>query len=128
MIFGVGVDTVLINRVEKLWQRYGTKFANKVLHPKEAQNIQDWPRPGTYLAKGFAAREALVKAMGTGLSQGVVMRDIEIFHRHAGRPDIRLHGFCAEFAGRNNFAQIHLSLADEGGLVTAFVVIETVTG
>ena len=124
MIFGVGVDMVSLSRVEKLWQNYGLKFADKILHPHEREKISASPLPGRYLAKGFAAREALVKALGTGLSQGIVMRDIELVRDPLGRPEFRLHGVCADFIKRNQIGKTHLSITDEGDLITAFVVVE----
>lgn len=125
MIVGIGVDLVVISRVERLWLGHGERFARRILHPDELRRLPAVHAPGGYLAKGFAAREALVKALGSGLSGGVVMRDIEVVHDAAGRPGLRLYGPCASLAASRGVDNIHLSIADEQGLVTAFVILES---
>ncbi|MGH8120830.1 MAG: holo-ACP synthase, partial [Gammaproteobacteria bacterium] len=70
MIYGVGIDLVTVRRMQENIDRYGSRFAGKILHPDEMQEFRTAARPAGFLARRFAAKEALAKALGTGFSNG----------------------------------------------------------
>lgn len=118
MIYGIGVDMCDIRRIERLVERFGHKFSSRLLHPSEQAATMD----AAFLARRFAAKEAVVKAMGTGFSGGLFLRDIRIVHDGKGRPCARLSGRAAALLPKGY--TLHLSLADEYPYATAYAVCE----
>ncbi|OCA05900.1 holo-[acyl-carrier-protein] synthase [Wolbachia endosymbiont of Trichogramma pretiosum] len=121
MIYGIGTDIVYIPRILRISQKYGEKFLNKVYTKKEIEiskkhNSQEVR--AKYFAKRFAAKEAFVKALGTGFSQGIIMKDIEIYSNIRGKPHLVM---TKDFISKDY--KIHLSLSDDQDYATAFVVI-----
>ncbi|MGL9682027.1 MAG: holo-[acyl-carrier-protein] synthase [Wolbachia sp.] len=121
MIRGIGTDMVYIPRILKILQKYGEKFLNKVYTEQEIKisrkyNSQEIRKK--YFAKRFAAKEAFVKALGSGFSQGITMKDIEIYNDIRGKPHLAI---SKDSIFKNHI--IHLSLSDDGDYATAFVVI-----
>ncbi len=116
MIHGIGTDIVYIPRVSRILQKYGEKFLNRIYTEKEielSRKYNSQEMRARYFAKRFAAKEAFVKARGSG--QGITMKGIEIYSDVRGKPYI---------AVRKDFiSKIHLSLSDDGDYATAFVVI-----
>ncbi len=123
-IYGIGTDLLRIDRVERLWSQYGEHFADKILMPEERAQFTQARRPGNFLAKAFAAKEAFVKALGTGF-RGVGYRDAGVVALASGKP---LLVFSAGLQQRLDALGVrggHVSLSDEDGRVLAFVVLET---
>ncbi|WCR57900.1 holo-[acyl-carrier-protein] synthase [Wolbachia endosymbiont of Ctenocephalides felis wCfeJ] len=121
MIRGIGTDIVYIPRVLKILQKYGEKFLNKVYTEQEIEisrkyNSQEMQT--RYFAKRFAAKEAFVKALGSGFSLGITMKDIEIYSDVRGKPYIAI---SKDFIPKEHV--IHLSLSDDKDYATAFVAI-----
>lgn len=123
MIKGIGTDIVNLSRIEKSIEKFGENFAKRILHEEEFNIFQSHSQPVAYLAKRFAAKEALVKALATGFRQGIILPDIQVVNDGQGKPDIKLHGKAREFAEKNNITAIHLSLSDEKDVALAFVVV-----
>lgn len=123
MIFGVGIDILETERVTKAWQRFGDRFANKLLMPEELALFDRQKRPERFLAMRFAAKEAIVKAMGTGFAHGMWLKDSGVIPNCYGRPELvfsaRGHEKCAELGIANG----HLTLSDEAGLVVAVAIL-----
>jgi holo-[acyl-carrier protein] synthase len=131
MIIGLGNDLVDIRRIEDSLERFGERFIAKVFTAAEkatAERRQGRARSGAY-AKRFAAKEALVKALG---KQGVGWRDMEVTNDAEGRPVLTLSGGAAELLARRvpegMRAVLHLSLSDDYPLAQAVVIIEAVQG
>ena len=124
MILGIGTDIAHIHRLEAALGRRGARFAERLLGPRELERLGQAPRPAAYLAKRFAAKEAFVKALGTGLRQGMRWTDIEVVNDALGRPSLVLSGKARELANAAGVSGIHLSLSDEQDLAVAFVVLE----
>ncbi|MBY5969436.1 holo-ACP synthase [Halomonas denitrificans] len=124
MILGIGTDIARIERFEAAVARHGPRFAQRILGPKELLRYAHAPRPSAFLAKRFAAKEAWVKALGTGLRQGMRWTEIEVVNDALGRPHIALSGEALRLAGEAGMSRCHLSLSDESDVVVAFVVIE----
>jgi holo-[acyl-carrier protein] synthase len=125
-ILGVGVDIVAISRVRGLHDRHPERFAARLLSEPE---LQEWARlqdKVVFLAKRFAAKEAVAKALGTGFSQGIGFRDITITHDPLGRPGVRLSGKAAQRFGAQGAIEVHLSLSDERDHAVASAMIVTV--
>lgn len=124
-ICGIGTDIVEIARIEQILNRHGERFAARLLHPDEMAAWHCSVAPATLLAKRFAAKEALSKALGTGLRGIVSLHNIGVCHDQLGRPEFFFAPpLAAELASRG-IQRLHLSLSDERAYVLAFVVIET---
>ncbi|UIP91780.1 holo-[acyl-carrier-protein] synthase [Wolbachia pipientis] len=121
MIYGIGTDIVYIPRILRISQKYGEKFLNKVYTKKEIEISKKYNSQevrAKYFAKRFTAKEAFVKALGTGFSQGIIMKDIEIYSNIRGKPHLAI---TKDFISKDY--KIHLSLSDDQDYATAFVVI-----
>lgn len=125
MIFGVGSDIVEFARVQAAWERFGERFARRILTPHELAGFvsaQDKPR---YLARRFAAKEAMSKALGTGFAHGISPRRLGIVADAWGKPQVALEPAAAAVAERLGAGQGFVTLADEREFVVAFAVFET---
>lgn len=127
MIAGIGVDLVDLNRIERLLNEYGERFAERVLAPIELEAYQASTRPTAFLANRFAAKEALSKALGTGLRHPVTLHAISLVSDETGRPELRFHGEMPAYLSGRGIVRSHLSLTHEGGLACAMVVLEAET-
>lgn len=124
MIFGIGTDIVAIKRMAELWQRHGERSLQKILAPDERTACLASPDPARVLAKRFAAKEALGKALGTGIRPPLLLPDIGITHDEQGKPSFVFSpSLAAYFAQRKMTA--HLSISDEHDYAVAFVLLET---
>ena len=129
MIVAIGSDLCSIERIQASLDRYGERFEARVFTDVERAKAAARPftRAGT-LAKRFAAKEAFSKAVGTGFSRGVFMKDIGVVNSHSGAPTLALSGGAAErlaaITPEGHAAVIHLTLTDDHPWAQAFVVIE----
>jgi holo-[acyl-carrier protein] synthase len=121
---GIGVDLVELARVERLLQKYGARFAGRVLAPAERAAYAASSRPGHFLANRLAAKEAVSKALGTGLRFPVTLHAISVASDEIGRPALDFHGPLPAFLASRGVARHHLSLSHEKGLACAMVVLE----
>jgi holo-[acyl-carrier protein] synthase len=123
MIYGVGTDIVELSRIQETYDRFGERFVNRLLMDEERERFAKNKMPVRFLAMRFAAKEATVKAMGTGFAHGVWIRDVGIVNNDWGRPEIiwsqRGRGVC----DRLGIGDGHVSLSDEAGLILAFAVV-----
>lgn len=124
MIFGVGTDIVEAARIERLLQRYGERFAERVLTPLERARFDHSRRPAAYLALRFAAKEAFSKAVGTGFRAPVLLSRISVVQDTLGKPGFAFHPTLTALLAARGVTGHHLSLTDEAGLAFAVVVLE----
>ena len=124
MIFGVGTDIVEVSRVEEIWQRFGERFAERILMDEEMALFRRSREPVRFLAMRFAGKEATVKAMGTGFAHGVWLRDVGIISNDWGRPLIIWSERGKKVCDDLGIGKGHVSLTDDAGLVMAFAVVE----
>ncbi|MHB8623445.1 MAG: holo-ACP synthase [Sulfuricaulis sp.] len=124
MIFGIGTDIVCVGRMRQDLDRYGLRFAERILAPGELLDFQQNANQANFLARRFAAKEAAAKAMGTGFSHGVQLRDIEVTHDPHGKPMLEFHGQAKTFIQEKHVTVAHISLADEQDHAVAFVTLE----
>lgn len=123
MIFGIGTDVVKVERMQTVYERHGERLVHHLLLPEEAELFQKTKLPVRFLAMRFAAKEAIVKAMGTGFAHGMWIRDSGFVPNAWGRPDIiwseRGRAMCEQLG----IGEGHITLTDEDGLVVAVAVL-----
>lgn len=124
MIVGLGLDLVEVARVRKLRERRGESFLRRVFTDDEARACLERADPDSPLAARFAAKEAGMKALGTGWAQGVGWRDVEVVSAPGTAPRLRFHGEAAARAAALGVAAVHLSLTHDAGAAAAVVVLE----
>ena len=122
-MIGVGTDILRIARVDDVVARLGDRFVRRILTPTEREEFRASGQPNRLLAKRFAAKEAIAKALGTGIGRGVSWQDIQIEHNGDGAPLVRLSGGALATAQRRGAGRVELSLADESDYVVAFAVL-----
>jgi holo-[acyl-carrier protein] synthase len=123
MIYGVGTDIVSVVRMAEYWQRHGERGLEKMLAPEEREACRASPDPARFLAKRFAAKEALGKAFGTGVRDPVLLPAIAVSHDELGKPEFAFSPELAtHLAARGLVA--HLSISDEQDYAVAFVILE----
>jgi holo-[acyl-carrier protein] synthase len=124
VILGVGTDLCDIGRIERALERWGERFALRVLVASEMERFRRHRKPAAYLAKRFAAKEAMSKALGTGIHFPVNWHGMWVENARSGKPSLRFSGPMAAYLKQRNIETVHLSLTDEIGMACAFVVIE----
>lgn len=122
MILGIGIDQVDTSRIADLLDRFGARGETRLFSDEELQRCGDRPRAAECLAARFAAKEAFVKALGTGL-RGMKWTDIEVRGGENERPVLVLHNGAADELSRRGGSVAHLSLTHESGIATAIVVL-----
>ncbi len=125
MIIGVGTDIVEIPRITASIERLGDKFVNRILTPVERERYDTFghkDKAAAYVAKRFAAKEAAVKAMGTGIGSGVSFQHFSVLNRPSGQPYLEVSSELDEILGQP--VSWHLSLSDEQSYALAFVTLE----
>ena len=126
MIHGVGTDVVQVSRMEAVWKRHGETFARRILMPQELQGFALTKNPVRFLAMRFAAKEAIVKALGTGFRHGVWVRDVGMVPDLRGKPCVIFSPRGVAVCRQLGVGEAHVSLTDEAGLVVAMAVAEKV--
>ncbi len=127
MIIGLGSDLIDIRRVEKSLERFGDRFTHRVFTEVErAKSDQRRQRAASY-AKRFAAKEAMAKALGTGIDHGVYLRDMGVVNLPGGKPTIELTGGAKDHLDRltppGRQMEVHLTITDDYPLAQAFVIL-----
>ena len=125
MIVGTGVDIAEVARVKAAVERYGERFLRRVFTPEEARYALSKANAAERLAARFAAKEAAMKAIGTGLRHGVTWHDVEVVRLPGGRPTLKLTGKAGEFAERLGCKHMHLSLSHTETHAIAHVILES---
>ncbi len=125
MIYGIGIDVIEPRRVARLMDKYGERFARRVLTPLEWPGYLKTPRPTLFLANRFAAKEAFSKAMGTGFRYPVTLQCISVVQSRSGKPGLAFHPNLEELVKDRGIVGHHLTISDEANLACACVVLET---
>lgn len=123
MIFGIGTDVLEAQRVEKTWLKFGEHFARRVLLDEELELFAKAKRPVRFLAMRFAAKEAIVKALGTGFANGLWIRDVGMMPNKLGQPQVVYSERGRAMCRKLGVGEGHLSLSDEAGLIVAVAVL-----
>ena len=125
-IFGIGTDIVNINRLKKSLKKNGKQFKNRIFTKEEILYCENKKNSTAYYAKRFAAKEALVKALGTGFRKNITFKNIIISNNNYGKPSITLKGSANSFLKKKiNYKKykIYLSLSDDLPWAQATVII-----
>jgi len=123
-VIGIGTDIVKVSRIQKSLNKYGENFARRILHDNELLIFKQRKTPTHYLAKRFAAKEALAKALGTGIAKGISFDEIEVINNDDGKPKLILHGTASEIANQLGVESLFISLSDEKKYAIAYVIVE----
>lgn len=136
-IIGLGLDMVELARVERVLRRFGTHFLDRIMNdreqaglpggfanPREEESLHPSPRAVAWVAARFAAKEATVKALGTGFSEGIAPCEIEVSSTPSGKPELVLHGNAAKKAERLGVQTLHLTLTHTRDNAAAVVILE----
>src|SRR6187402_1109634 len=123
MIYGIGVDVLEAARIKKSLERFGDHFIDRLLMPAERAQLARTKRPERFLAMRFAAKEAIVKAMGTGFAHGLWIRDVGVVQNEWGQPQIIWSERGRRRCEQLGIGEGHVTLTDEAGLVVAVAVL-----
>lgn len=124
MIVGTGVDLAEVSRIRASIERFGPKFIQRIYTPAEIAYVERKANRFERYAARFAAKEAGMKAIGTGWRHGVTWQDFEVANLPSGKPTLRFHGVAADFAARLNVRNISLSITHTAELGMAHIILE----
>jgi holo-[acyl-carrier protein] synthase len=123
MIFGIGIDVLEARRIHETYARFGQHLVERLLMPEERAQFERTARPERFLAMRFAGKEAIVKAMGTGFSHGIWLRDVGVVQNSWGRPEVVYSARGQARREQLGIGEGHVTLTDEAGLVVAVAVL-----
>ena len=127
MIVGLGLDIAEIDRIEAAIKRHGTPLIERLFTPREAAYCESHRNKFERYAGRFAAKEAAMKALGTGWRAGIRWRDIEVTREPSGKPTLELQGVARERADKMGVKNISLTITHSGNLALAEVIFENGT-
>jgi holo-[acyl-carrier protein] synthase len=125
MIYGIGTDLVEIERIEKALERFGERFAKRILCEPELKRFKGHRKPAAYLAKRFAAKEAFTKALGTGIHAPANWHGVWVVNRPSGKPELEFSSELKTLLKTKQIQRTHLTLTDERGMAAATVILES---
>ena len=123
MIYGVGTDIVELARMQRVWERWGDRAAGRILTEGEAERFRRRKDPARSLAMHFCAKEATVKALGTGFCPRMTLHDVILVPDPLGRPEIEFSPKGAAFVAERGGGAAHVSLTDDAGIVFGVCVM-----
>lgn len=123
MIYGIGVDVLESARIARTLERFGSRFIEHLLLPAELAQLALTQRRERFIAMRFAAKEAIVKAMGTGFAHGVWIRDVGVVQNAWGKPEVVFSARGDAVRHNLGIGEGHVTLTDEGTLVVAVAVL-----
>lgn len=123
MIYGIGTDIVSIERIRTSLERFGERFARRILTDTEMLEYQTNSQPERLLAKRFAAKEAVVKALGLGIREGLAWNLIGVTHDLYGKPGVAYEGATLEQVQEMGITESLITISDEQDYAVAFVVL-----
>ena len=124
MIFGTGIDIIEIDRIKKSLERYSPRFENKVFTDGEINYCQSQADPGKHFAARFAVKEAVSKSLGTGISNDVGFKDIEVVNNESGKPTVKMAGRGKLLFEKLNLKSIHISISHDRHYAIAHAIAE----
>lgn len=125
MIYGIGTDIVSIERFQRFMDTGNSAIIERLFTPIERSRCGSRKDVASCLAARFAAKEAFLKALGTGLRDGISWQEIEVSNNDLGKPELSLSGKAAEFFEANKLVSVQLSMSHDGGNAIAMVVLES---
>jgi holo-[acyl-carrier protein] synthase len=124
MILGTGIDIIEVSRIAASFEKFGERFANRILLPAEITYALSHRRPAPFLAVRFAAKEAISKAFGTGIGTHLGWQDIEIRRKESGEPFVVLHGKGLQLFEARGAKKLHVSLSHTEHYAAATAILE----
>ena len=124
MILGIGMDLCDIVRIQKALDRWGERFAGKILVEHELKRFRAHRKPAAYLAKRFAAKEAFSKAVGRGIRYPVNWHNVGVVNAPSGKPSLKFSPALETWMKERGMGEVHLSLTDEIAMAAAYVIVE----
>ena len=125
MIYGIGTDIIEIPRVAAVLERFGMRFARRILCESELKRFTGHRNPAAYLAKRFAAKEAFTKALGTGIHAPANWHGVWVINLRSGKPALEFSQALQALLDKRGVKHSHVSLTDERELASATVILET---
>lgn len=123
-IYGIGTDIVKCDRIASMWAAHGMSFARRILTEHEMEVLaKQKTKQASFIAKRFAAKEAVAKALGTGFRDDVLITQIGVETDPKGKPKVMFYGTTKKYIATLGELDIQISLADESEFVVAFVII-----
>lgn len=123
MIVGLGNDLIRVSRIERVLARHGQRFIDRLLTDDERATLPEGAKRANRIAKSFAAKEALVKALGAGF-RGIDHRDCGVVRTEIGAPSLRFSPGLQALLSERGISRAHLALTDDGDWVLATVILE----
>ncbi len=123
-VSGLGTDVVLADRFRRFLKNEKTAILDRLFTPGEKEYAFAKRDPAPHLAARFAAKEAFLKSLGTGLRDGLSWQDIEVVRDLLGKPSLHLTGKAAEIVRERKISEIHLSYSHDGDYAMATVILE----
>jgi len=124
VIYGVGTDLIEIKRVARVLERFGERFARRILCEPELKRFRAHKQPVAYLAKRFAAKEAFTKALGTGIHAPANWHGVWVVNLKSGKPQLQFSDELQKLLTQRQIRRSHLSLTDERDIAAATVILE----
>jgi len=124
MIYGIGIDLVENDRMDKIIQKWGDKFLFRVFSKREIEYCGRHAQASMHYGARFAVKEAFLKAIGTGLGKGVKLLEIEVINEESGKPRLMLSGGAGKFLANAGIERIHLSITHTKNYASAMVLLE----
>ncbi len=124
MILGTGIDLMDPRRLRKAAGKWGDRILDRLYTPGEKAHCEGRGDPWPSFAVRFAAKEALVKALGLGLRQGLSWKQIEVVYGEHGKPELKMTGRASELLREQGVTRTHLSLSHQEGMAMAMVILE----
>ncbi len=125
MIYGIGTDIIEIRRIEAALERFGERFARRILCEPELRRFAAHRKPAAYLAKRFAAKEAFTKALGTGIHAPANWHGVWVSNLSSGKPVLEFTAALKAMLDARGVGRAHVSLTDERELASATVILES---
>jgi len=125
MILGVGIDIIEVARIQSSHERFGERFLNRILHPNEISYCLSHRAPAPFLAARFAAKEAISKALGTGIGAQLGWHDMEVCRKESGEPFVILHGNGPKLLEERKARMVLISLSHTQAHAAAVAILES---
>jgi len=124
MIFGTGIDIIEVDRIKNSIQKYSDRFKKKIFTQKEIDYSHSQADPAKHFAARFTVKEAVLKCFGTGLTGGILWKDIEVGKLNSGQPVLNLHGNGKKLFNQLNLKHIHVSITHDKTYAVAHAIAE----
>jgi holo-[acyl-carrier protein] synthase len=124
MIFGTGIDIIEVDRIKNSIQKYSDRFKKKIFTQKEIDYCHSQADPAKHFAARFTVKEAVLKCFGTGMTGGILWKDIEVDKLKSGQPVLNLHGNGKKLFNQLNLKHIHVSITHDKTYAAAQAIAE----